>query len=186
MRIVFCIPGRKFSGSFLNSWTYLLRQIGPNIEWYMVNGYVPNVSYSRQALLDRAKMLRPTHYMWIDDDQVFDYKDFTSLIEHDLPIVSGLYKKSNDLFACCKLNGETLTVEEFNEEKETGLMEVQANGMGFMLVKREVFDAIENPFEHLNEHQWEDFGFANKARQAGFKSYVDTKIVIGHEKSVIL
>ena len=65
-------------------------------------------------------------------------------------------------------------------------MEVQANGMGFMLVKREVFDVIENPFEHLNEHQWEDFGFANKARQAGFKSYVDTKIVIGHEKSVIL
>ena len=97
-----------------------------------------------------------------------------------------MYKKSNDLFACCKLNGETLTVEEFNEEKETGFMEVQANGMGFMLVKREVFDVIENPFEHLNEHQWEDFGFANKARQAGFKSYVDTKVVIGHEKSVIL
>ena len=26
----------------------------------------------------------------------------------------------------------------------------------------------------------------HRARQAGFKSYVDTKVVIGHEKSVIL
>ena len=112
MRIVFCIPGRRFSGSFLNSWTYLLRQIGPNIEWYMVNGYVPNVSYSRQALLDRAKMLRPTHYMWIDDDQVFTYEQFEKLLDRDLNIISGIYKKSPELFACCKLNGETLTIRD--------------------------------------------------------------------------
>ena len=42
------------------------------------------------------------------------------------------------------------------------------------------------PFEYLNEDQWEDFGFANKARQLGYKVNVDSNIVVGHEKSRIL
>ena len=87
----------------------------------MVNGYVPNVSMSRQSLLDRARMHRPTHYMWIDDDQVFTFDQFQKLLNHDLDIISGIYKKSNDLFACCKLNGETLTIKDKLEGALKGL-----------------------------------------------------------------
>ena len=182
-RIAFCIPGNTFSGTFLKCWTSLVKQLPPNMDWFLINGYAPNITYSRQSLLLRARMLRPTHYMWIDDDQVFTFEHFRILYNHDLDIVSGLYKKSDDMFACCKLNGETLTT---NDKLETGINEVMANGFGFMLVKAEVFDRIDKPFEYLNEDQWEDFGFANKARQLGYKVNVDSNIVVGHEKSRIL
>ena len=179
MKIVFCIPGKKFSGTFLTCWTNLIKNLQiNNIDWAMVNGYVPNISMSRQALLDRGRMHRPTHYMWIDDDQVFTFDQFQKLLNHDLDIISGIYKKSNDLFACCKLNGETLTIAD----KLEGVNEVMANGMGFMLVKKEVFDGMYNPFDLLNENQWEDFGFANKARQLGYKVNIDSTIIVGHEK----
>tara|TARA_R110000765_G_C18588184_1_gene567337 strand:- start:43 stop:594 length:552 start_codon:yes stop_codon:yes gene_type:complete len=183
MKIVFCIPGKKFSGTFLQCWTYLTKKIPSNIEWFMVNGYIPNISYSRQALLDRAKMFRPTHYMWIDDDQVFDYNQFQTLLDHNLDIISGIYKKSENLFACAKLDGTTLTVDD---KMDSGINEVMANGMGFMLVKSEVFDRIDNPFEFLNKDQWEDFGFANKARQLGYKVNIDTTVVVGHQKLITI
>ena len=103
-RIAFCIPGNTFSGTFLKCWTHLVKQLPSNIEWFLINGYAPNITYSRQSLLYRARMLRPTHYMWIDDDQVFTYEQFKTLYDHNLDIVSGIYRKSDDLFACCKLN----------------------------------------------------------------------------------
>ena len=184
MKILFCIPGNTFSNTFLNCWTQLIKKLhANNIEWAMVNGYAPNVSFSRQSLLERARMHRPTHYMWIDDDQVFTFDQFNKLLNYDLDIVSGIYKKSNDLFACCKLNGETLTI---NDKMEKGVNEVKANGMGFMLIKREVFDGMNNPFEFLNENQWEDFGFADKARQLGYKVNIDNTVVIGHEKLITI
>ena len=86
-KIAFCIPGNSFSGTFLKCWTHLIKQLSPNTEWFMVNGYAPNITYSRQSLLLRARMLRPTHYMWIDDDQVFTYEQFETLLNHNLDIV---------------------------------------------------------------------------------------------------
>ena len=74
MEIGFCIPGREFSNKFLESWTNLIKTLP--FKWYLFTGYLPNISYNRQALIDRAKMIRPTHCMWIDSDQVFQPDDF--------------------------------------------------------------------------------------------------------------
>ena len=183
-RVVFILPGREFSNKFLDSWTNLIKNIPQSWDWFHVTGYVPNVFYNRQALLDRAKMFRPTHYMWIDNDQVFDFKMFNTLVQHNLPIVSGIYKKNNLMYACCGLDGKTLTVNDLEGKNE--LIEVKANGMGFMLVKSIVFDLIQNPFEPLDFDQWEDFSFQLKAREKGFKSYIDPTVVVGHEKKTIL
>lgn len=183
-RVVFILPGREFSNKFLDSWTNLIKNIPQSWDWFHVTGYVPNVFYNRQALLDRAKMFRPTHYMWIDSDQVFDFKMFNTLIKHNLPIISGIYKKSLNEYACCSLDNKTLTVNDVNQKTE--LIEVKANGMGFMLVKSQVFDLVQNPFEPLDFDQWEDFSFQIKARKQGFKSYIDPTVIVGHEKKTIL
>mgnify|MGYP003335475533 FL=1 len=183
-RVVFILPGREFSNKFLDSWTNLIKNIPQSWDWFHVTGYVPNVFYNRQALLDRAKMFRPTHYMWIDSDQVFDFKMFNTLIKHNLPIISGIYKKSLNEYACCSLDNKTLTVNDINQKTE--LIEVKANGMGFMLVKSQVFDLVQNPFEPLDFDQWEDFSFQIKARKQGFKSYIDPTVIVGHEKKTIL
>ena len=184
MKIGFILPGREFSNKFLDSWTNVIYNMPSEWKWFHVSGYVPNVFYNRQALLDRAKMFNPTHYMWIDSDQVFNFSNFDKLIKHNLPIISGVYKKSPTQYACCDLNGKTITVEDLNDKTE--LIEVKANGMGFMLVKAEVFNNISDPFEPLDPDQWEDFTFQEKARKAGFKSYIDPTLIIGHEKKIVL
>jgi hypothetical protein len=184
MKIGFILPGREFSEKFLSSWTNTLKSIPKEWDWFLITGYVPNIFYNRQSLLDRAKMLRPTHYMWIDSDQVFNFQMLEKLVNHNLPIVSGIYKKTPDVLACCGLDGRTLTVNDIKDQ--TDLIEVKANGMGFMLVKREVLDYIVDPFEPIDPDQWEDFTFQEKARQKGFKSYIDPTIMVGHEKKIIL
>jgi GT2 family glycosyltransferase len=184
MKIGFILPGREFSEKFLNSWTGMLKSIPKEWDWFHITGYAPNVFYNRQALLDRAKMLRPTHYMWIDSDQVFNFSMLEKLVNYNLPIISGIYKKTPDIFACCGLDGRTLTVNDI--KNQTDLIEVKANGMGFMLVKREVLDYIIDPFEPIDPDQWEDFTFQEKARQKGYKSYIDPTIIVGHEKKILL
>lgn len=183
MKFGFILPGRDFSNKFIDSWTNVLFNMPKEWEWFHICGYAPNVFYNREALLYRAKVLRPTHYMWIDSDQVFNFKMFEKLVNYDLPIVSGIYKKSPDLYACCGLDGKTLTVEGMKGKTE--LMEVKANGMGFMLVKREVFDRVLDPFEPIDFDQWEDFSFQHKAREVGFKSIIDPTLIVGHEKKIV-
>ena len=73
-----------------------------------------------------------------------------------------------------------------DDEVIDGVREVTANGMGFMLTKSKVFEFIHKPFDNLNDDQWEDFGFASKARQAGFKVHIDGSVIVGHEKKIIL
>ena len=183
MKIGFILPGRDFSNRFIDSWTNVLYNMPKEWDWFHICGYAPNIFYNREALLYRAKVFKPTHYMWIDSDQVFDFKMLERLVNHNLPIISGIYKKSPTLFACCKMSGETLTVEDL--EGVTELMEVKANGMGFMLVKREVFDSITNPFEPDDPDQWEDFTFAKKARERGYKCMIDPTLIVGHEKKLV-
>ena len=122
MKIAFCIPGKEFSQRFLYSWTNLIQFMPPSWEWHFFTGYICSVSYNRQAILERANMFRPTHYMWNDSDQVFNHHHFIDLVAHDLPIVSGLYHRSTsgfegreelgDKFSCSKMDGRTLTEED--------------------------------------------------------------------------
>ena len=193
VNIAFCIPGREFSARFLQSWTSLIKNLPQYYRWALFNGYTPNIFYIRQSLVDRAKMIRPTHYMWIDDDQVFDYRDFEKLFKHDLPIISGIYRRAtghgkveqlSDKFACSLLGGKTLRDADVKDKITP--MEVHANGFGFMLVKAEVFDKVVTPFQPTSDTAWEDFAFAERARKIGYKSYIDPSIIVGHEKKLIL
>ena len=57
--------------------------------------------------------------------------------------------------------------------------------MGWMLVKRGVFESIKKPFD-LTLEKGEDIVFQIKAKEQGYKSYVDTSVIVGHEKSFIM
>ena len=65
-------------------------------------------------------------------------------------------------------------------------IEVYANGMGWMLVKKEVFEDTENPFDQTYSEQSEDIIFQVKAREKGYKSYIIPDVILGHEKMLIV
>ena len=192
MKIIFCIPGKSFSEYFLKSWSNLIKELHlMDIDWELVNLYYPIVSHARQKCLNRALNKDYDYIMWIDSDIIFEPKDFKQLLSHDKDIVSGLYMIQKtpgiydipDEYACIGLDGNRFN--RFEYEGTRGLKEVRANGMGWMLVKYSVFESIDNPFD-LKVEDGEDVIFQRKALEKGYKSYVDTSVIVGHEKSFII
>ena len=207
MKVIFCIPGNSFSNRFLKCWTQLTMELHKrDIEYELLSQYIPNVYQVRSLLLGADRKFgqyqtpwqgkRDYDYiMWIDSDQVFEPNDFFKLLEHDKDIVSGLYLRKpqgdtlNDVpieFACFNEDGKRLYTNEVNGE----LRKVWSNGMGWMLIKKGVFEKIEYPWfgpiiEGLGFHG-EDVSFQLRVKDVGFDSYVDTSIIVGHEKEVVL
>ncbi len=139
--------------------------------------------------------------LWIDADVVFDPDDVEKLRGRDLPFVAGLYvRKAGDHSFACKFLPTTggITLGQLG-----GPMEICWAGMGFTLIRREVYEAIGktlpvcgggyegrevtpyfipmlypdgDKFTYLSE----DYSFCERAKQAGFKIMADTSIKLGH------
>ena len=204
MKVIFCVPGNTFSNRFVKCWTALQQELHKqNIEYELMCEYAPNIYYIRGMLLGGNYSHGPSQHpwqgkkeydyiMWIDSDIVFKPQHFFKLLEHDKDIVSGLYLKKPQTdsmadiptsFACFVDDDyRNLMTHEANGE----LINVRANGMGWMLVKKGVFEKIDYPWFGMINHHGEDLSFQLRAKDAGFDSYVDTSIIVGHEKEVVL
>ena len=141
--------------------------------------------------------------LWIDSDVVFTLADVERLRSHDLPFVAGLYvKKDRDEFACQFRPGP------INFGKDGGLHEVHGCGMGFTLIRAEVFRKVKEvcglpdcgggydpsfkitpwfiPMVTKNEatgeytYLSEDYSFTERVKQAGYTIMADTTLKIGH------
>ena len=139
--------------------------------------------------------------LWIDADIEWEPDIIDRLMGHDLPIVSALYmghrKTTGDLFPVYTVaysdrpGGHRADPEDVPEGG--GLIEVFGVGMGFCLIKREVHEALGYrlfwPFAEtdLNDQQTgEDSTFCIRARDLGYKSYVDLDVRVGHQKSITI
>jgi len=60
------------------------------------------------------------------------------------------------------------------------LAEVDAVGTGVMLIRKRVFEGLEKPYFYYEENRSEDIMFCEKARRAGFKIHINTKLKVGH------
>jgi len=196
MKIAFCIPGKEFTGWFLENWTELIQALNLDIEWKLFRNYHPIVSKTRIEVLRRAQLWEPDYYMWIDSDTNFKTSDFFKLLSSDKHIVSGLYhlqppggRFTNTYVPVtytCHKNSRELLYTTDNDLSTNQPMEVYANGMGWMLVKKEVFEDVEKPFDQTYSEQSEDIIFQVKAREKGYKSYVLPDVILGHEKMLIV
>ena len=204
MKVIFCVPGNTFSNRFVKCWTTLQQELHKqNIEYELMCEYAPNIYYIRGMLLggnhSKGSSQHPwdgnkdyDYIMWIDSDIVFKPQHFFKLLEHDKDMVSGLYLKQPQTdsmadiptsFACFVDDDyRNLMTHEANGE----LINVRANGMGWMLVKKGVYEKIDYPWFGMINHHGEDLSFQLRAKDAGFDSYVDSSIIVGHEKGVVL
>ncbi len=83
----------------------------------------------------------------------------------------------------CKEEGADLTVEDevLFPKRDHDLMEVDGVGGHFMVIHREVLEAIKPPyFMNTSLNAGEDFYFCRKVRKAGFKIYADLSAYTGH------
>jgi len=153
------------------------------------------------------------YIMWVDSDMVFSHEDFLKLLESPHDITSGLYRMADRKnFATVKNmddnllleNGhyEFLSVDELLKYKEDETndryLSVGYTGMGWMLIKKGVIESLEYPWFYRNatsltknnidvkEMMSEDVAFCKNLLDKGYKVHVDTNVIVGHEKKVIL
>jgi hypothetical protein len=168
--VVFCFPGKSFSGKFLQCWTELFAFcLKENIRPILSVSESNNIYYVRTKCLGGNILngvnqkpfngkLEYDYLMWIDSDQIFNVNHFKKLLSHDLDVVCGGYmmsdlknmaiveKMDNDYF---KEHGhyEFLTQSKWDEkEKDGGLFEVDYCGMGFMLIKHGIVERLGYPW----------------------------------------
>lgn len=215
MKIVFCMPGRSYSREFLLSWSDLILQATQKGHQIMMSQqYSSMVHFARSKCLggdvlkgaDQKPFQGQAEYdaiMWVDSDIVFKPTDFFALLESPHDVTGGLYiMEDMQHFA---------TVKEWNTEyfKEKGAfkflspddvigtpqyMKVAYTGMGWMLIRKDVIEALKYPWFRseiqtigdLVDIQSEDVSFCRSLTDAGYDIYVDTKIRVGHQKLVIL
>ena len=134
---------------------------------------------------------KPDFLLFVDDDCLPPWDGFIRLHERGLPIVAGMYfLKQRPSYPLLWRNERMGYLRPGIDFKEGDLVEVDGTGCGFLLVRTEVFEAIERPWfktgptlsdvEDRGRHT-EDAFFFEKARAAGFKVFVDTAVRVGHE-----
>lgn len=129
-----------------------------------------------------------THLMWIDDDMTFEPDAVSRLLDHDLPIVGGLCHNRRHPYMpiLVHLDGGRFS---FQYDYPEGLVEVDATGGAFLLMKKEVITKIH---ERYPEGPWsiidvgEDVSFCKRATSVGYKILVDTTVKIGHLAEVVV
>ena len=134
------------------------------------------------------------YIMWIDSDQVFNPEQVYMLIEkmekNNLDIVSGKYYKRRARVT------ETCAFEEIGDEylavipESKGLQEVDAVGFGFVLMRPDVLKKMQATYgQRQFEFQYledgidflgEDMTWCRRAKNIGYKIWLDNDCVIGH------
>jgi GT2 family glycosyltransferase len=127
--------------------------------------------------------------LFLDDDQTFPPDILMRLLEHDRPIVGGLYVQRGAPFypiayTSILEDGSYLPLNLVNHPTE-GLVKVVGLGTGGMLIRAEVFHALSDAgydgewFTHTTEKS-EDLMFCDRAIEAGFEVFVDVSARMGH------
>ena len=215
LTVVFCLPGNSFSGKFLECWTNLLAFcLANNIQPILSRKNSCNIYYVRNMCLgadvSRGKNQKPfngqidyDYIMWIDSDILFTPEQFVRLLNHNQDIVSGIYCMEGGQYLATvkdwdeeyfKQNGcfKFITLKEIEGQKD--LIGVSYTGMGFMLVKKGVFESMEYPWFKPIEKQigdmvdftMEDVSFCLRVKKKGYRVFVDPCVRVGHEKKVVL
>lgn len=126
-------------------------------------------------------------WLWImGDDHAFHPEILNRLLSHDADIVCPLVLSRRTPFNPYSFTStDPMIPLDLHGCPPHGLVEVEAAGSAGMLVQRHVFEALSDPwFEY--DPEGEDIAFCNKARQAGFRIFVDLDAHLGHIASAVL
>lgn len=145
------------------------------------------------------------YILWVDSDIIFNFEQFEELLNSNKQITSGLYYLHDErrrYFAAIKhwdedyylKNGtfQWLSNEDISSSKE--LFKVDHIGMGFMLMKAGVLENLPYPWFrpmmaeiHANiEICTEDVSFCHFIVKKGFSIWVNPKVIVKHEKRILL
>jgi hypothetical protein len=156
---------------------------------YMMNESL--ITRARNSLAYDFLASDATHLMFIDADIGFNPNDIVEMVKRDVDICCGLYPKKEIHWArvadavgkgvpANQLKDHTgtfvvnLVDNERKEVKINELLEIDNGGTGFMLIKREVFEALADKVPEYNNDMYQAVDTERKPRI--IKEYFATSI----------
>lgn len=145
------------------------------------------IDTARNKLVEKMlEDIGATHIFMVDDDMTFQPDALKKLMAHDVDIVGTLAFKRTPNFEPCVYKLKEGTDDHY-PILPAKFEEVDAVGTGGILIKREVFEKIKNPWfetwyakDGSGKHWGVDIDFCKKAKAAGFKIHVDPEVELGH------
>jgi len=144
------------------------------------------LEFKRTQLALKALKWGADYHLLIDWDHTFPPDALLRLAKHNLPFVAANYPERHGV----------LKPVAYSAQDETwagrGLQEVATVGLGFALVKSQVFNAIPKPWFQIRLDDdgrcicGEDANFCNRLRHAGMPIYVDGDLIVGHIAETVL
>jgi hypothetical protein len=194
---------------------FLQNGVGLLYQYRMNDALVAN---ARNVLANQFLETAATHLMWIDADIGFNAVDIVSMLLADQDIICGMYPlKAIHWERVAQAVSDGVPAEELrnhvgffsvneldspsgsNSPNSDGLVEIDAGGTGFMLVKRGVFEALGDEVpsywvDHKLTKEFyttgidpetsqlvsEDYYFCRLARSHGFKVYAAPWVRLTH------
>jgi len=126
-----------------------------------------------------------THILWLDDDHTFDADTAIRLaVNGDKDMITPLvYRRSDPILPCVFVyaNDPNRPYQHHPMvDVPESVMEIDAMGFAFVLMRLEVLDKIPEPHFLINPNKGEDICFCMRAREFGVKMYVDGRVKIRH------
>jgi hypothetical protein len=144
------------------------------------------------------------YLMFIDSDIRFSREQIKTLRGYDKGVIGGVYLKK-------KLPYQPVYNHRLGKEEETGLTQMHEIGTGFMMIRKDVFKAIQErwpehhykPYSHErpseNYYDWfrvgkcpdtgyylsEDYYFCKLARECGYDVFMDENILVEHSGKML-
>ena len=162
-------------------------------------GYRGQTAMSRYALGKAAVDAGADWLMWSDDDMVLPKDCFQRLYAHGKKMVSGAYFSRSAAdplgrgqYPLCAFKFVSDDLKPFEPPKfePRGLQEVEVVGFGCLLMHVDVWNDVMKlcngvPFR-TEPNLTEDVWFEQFARKAGHSVWLDTTIVAGHLKLILI
>ena len=159
------------------------------VQVHLPTGLVP-LDNARNTIVKDFLETDCTHILWIDSDIIPPIQTLDRLIQADKDAIgAACFSMKND-------HGEYFPYPvtlRYNEEEKyqvyygSGIEEVDAVGGACVLVKRELYEALERPYEYHYHRDGTlaltcDFDIWQKAQAKGFKLFVDFDILCDHKR----
>lgn len=192
MKGLICVPHTgQFPYQFVATWPQLLLQtkaVCDKLDFRLIGS-----SLIYEARERSAEHMIEQGYDWLfflDSDMEPRPDTITRLLAHNVPVVSAMAFKRQQPYDPCfypevKYDGEKVELRTADDWTE-GLAEVDGVGMACCLIRREVFEQTPQPWFFPLPVLAEDLGFCKRARDTGFKVYVDTSLCCGHVATEVI
>lgn len=147
---------------------------------------------SRNKLAQMAINEMCDYVLWLDSDMMFPPETLAYMIheceEKDIDILSGVYYRrvppyAPVLFKTLRIDESGCSVTDYGGDVPETLFELEGIGFGCVLLRTEVLIAVQakyyDMFTPING-VGEDLSFCWRARQCGYKIWMDPAIQLGH------